>query len=45
MEGKILKISVCLPLPGFRVFAGFLLNLEDIHCLKVIFLLLAVSLF
>ena len=44
IEGEILKISVYLSLPEFRVFAGFLLNWEDIYCLKNISLLLVVSL-
>lgn len=44
IRGGTLEMSICLLLPGFRVFASFLLNWENIHCLKVIFLSLVVSL-
>jgi len=43
IEGEILKISVYFPLPKFRVFAGFLLNWEDIYCLKDISLLFVIG--
>jgi len=44
MGGGILEMLACLFLAGFRVGVGFLLNWEDIHCLKVMSLSLAVNL-
>ena len=45
---EILEILACLPLVGLEMgtlFVGFLLDWEETHCLKDIFLLLAVNLF
>ena len=45
MDREILEILAWLLLMGIRVCVGFLLNWEDTHCLNVISLSLAVSLF
>ena len=44
---EILDISACLPFVGLEMDAlvGFLLNWEEIYCLKEIFLSLTISLF
>ena len=46
--GEILEMSACLILDGFlkgMLFTDVLLNCTDMHCLKVLLLLLVVSLF
>ena len=46
--GEILEMSACLILDGFLkgiLFTDILLNCTDMHCLKVLLLLLVVSLF